>query len=766
MPLSQRSAGTGFADRAGASGVAEPVGTPGDAAAPAPTAAAVGAGGPPRLRVENVSKTFGRNRALRDVRLDLRPGEIHALVGQNGSGKSTLAKVLTGYHAPDPGGRVLVDGVELRLPVRPRQARAAGVAVVHQSLGLVGEASVVENLRVGRFRAGRFSRRIRWREEREAALAVLERLGRPLPLHVPVASLPEEARATVAIARALQDAHPGHGMIIFDESTRSLGREALEHFYGILDEVVATGTAVLMITHRLEEVVEAADRVTVLRDGVAAESGLPTQGLRATDLARLVLGRALTSMPGPVRTPPDQPATPAPPPASAAVPARTGASADQASVETASVETVPVETVPVETVPVETVPVETVPVETVPAETVPVETVPVETVPVETVPAEMVPAEMVLVEVAPADSESAGSGVPARAATPAKPAEPFVELVGVSGAIARDVSLRLEPGEIVGVTGLTASGYDELPYLVAGARRAGAGRLTVAGTSLDLTSLDSRAAIAAGVALVPEAREHAGLALELTVGENVLLPRVAQAAGDDGPAAHAGRRGRREGEAGDGADVPRRHRGHGGQGGQAGRAGRLRGGGADGRSSSRAVRGRAGRGRRRDWYRHEPPGRMRGGLMPVDRDAERAFVKHWINAVDVRPPAPELAAGKLSGGNQQKVLLAKWLAVRPRLLVLHEPTQAVDVGARHTIIATIREAAVRGCAVLVAGSDENELALLCDRVVVFRDGRAAEELTDDLAPDAIVAATFSTGDRRALRSPSRASASAGGVGDG
>ncbi|WP_083418345.1 ATP-binding cassette domain-containing protein [Pseudofrankia sp. BMG5.36] len=731
MPLSQRSAGTGFADRAGASGVAEPVGTPGDAAAPAPTAAAVGAGGPPRLRVENVSKTFGRNRALRDVRLDLRPGEIHALVGQNGSGKSTLAKVLTGYHAPDPGGRVLVDGVELRLPVRPRQARAAGVAVVHQSLGLVGEASVVENLRVGRFRAGRFSRRIRWREEREAALAVLERLGRPLPLHVPVASLPEEARATVAIARALQDAHPGHGMIIFDESTRSLGREALEHFYGILDEVVATGTAVLMITHRLEEVVEAADRVTVLRDGVAAESGLPTQGLRATDLARLVLGRALTSMPGPVRTPPDQPATPAPPPASAAVPARTGASADQASVETVPVETVPVETVPVETVPVETV-----------------------------------PAEMVLVEVAPADSESAGSGVPARAATPAKPAEPFVELVGVSGAIARDVSLRLEPGEIVGVTGLTASGYDELPYLVAGARRAGAGRLTVAGTSLDLTSLDSRAAIAAGVALVPEAREHAGLALELTVGENVLLPRVAQAAGDDGPAAHAGRRGRREGEAGDGADVPRRHRGHGGHGGQAGRAGRLRGGGADGRSSSRAVRGQAGRGRKRDWYRHEPPGRMRGGLTPVDRDAERAFVKHWINAVDVRPPAPELAAGKLSGGNQQKVLLAKWLAVRPRLLVLHEPTQAVDVGARHTIIATIREAAARGCAVLVAGSDENELALLCDRVVVFRDGRAAEELTGDLAPDAIVAATFSTGDRRALRSPSRASASAGGVGDG
>ncbi|OHV41279.1 MULTISPECIES: sugar ABC transporter ATP-binding protein [Pseudofrankia] len=604
------------------------------------------AGDPPRLSVENVSKTFGRYRALREVGLDLRPGEIHALVGQNGSGKSTLAKVLTGYHAPDPGGRVLVDGVELRLPVRPRQARAAGVAVVHQSLGLVGEASVVENLRVGRFRAGRFSRRIRWREERAAALAVLERLGRPLPLHVPVASLPEEAKATVAIARALQDAHRGRGMIIFDESTRSLGREALEHFYGILDEVVATGTAVLMITHRLEEVLEAADRVTVLRDGVAAESGLPTRDLRATDLARLVLGRALTSLPGPSRTSPN--------PATAPAPARDAA-----------------------------------------------------------------------------EPAAASSAEPAVAA---EPAAAVIELVGVSGAVARDVSLRLEPGEVVGVTGLTASGYDELPYLVTGARRAGAGRLTIAGASLDLTSLDSRSAIAAGVALVPEAREHAGLALELTVGENVVLPRVTVAVGDDRPEAVIGRTGGRGG----------------------------------GSPAGSRRRGRRDPGGERDWYRHEEPRRPRGGLMPVDRDAERALVKHWINAVDVRPPAPELAAGKLSGGNQQKVLLAKWLAVRPRLLVLHEPTQAVDVGARHAIISTIREAAARGAAVLVAGSDEHELALLCDRVLVFRDGRVAEELTGDLEPDAIVAATFSTGDRRALRSPTRfgVAESVGGATDG
>ncbi|WP_345731026.1 ATP-binding cassette domain-containing protein, partial [Cryptosporangium minutisporangium] len=256
----------------------------------------------PRLRIDNVSKTFGRNRALRNVSLNVQPGEIHALVGQNGSGKSTLAKILTGFHPADPGGRIVVDGAELALPVRPLEARARGLAVVHQSLGLVNDHSVVENLRVGRFRATRWSRRIRWNEERAAAAEVLERLGCVVSLDAPVGSLREEDRASVAIARALQDAQraqgaeSGQGVIIFDESTRSLNRETLEHFYEILDDVVVTGTSVLLITHRLDEVIEAADRVTVLRDGVAVEADRPTVGLTEADLVHLLLGRALENL--------------------------------------------------------------------------------------------------------------------------------------------------------------------------------------------------------------------------------------------------------------------------------------------------------------------------------------------------------------------------------------------------------------------------------------------------------------------------------------
>jgi ribose transport system ATP-binding protein len=113
-----------------------------------------------------------------------------------------------------------------------------------------------------------------------------------------------------------------------------------------------------------------------------------------------------------------------------------------------------------------------------------------------------------------------------------------------------------------------------------------------------------------------------------------------------------------------------------------------------------------------------------------------------IARLDIRPPDPSAPVATLSGGNQQKVMLGKWLAGRPDLLVLREPTQAVDVGARHDIIEAIREAARAGCGVLVASIDAGDLAVLCDRVLVFRGGRVTSELTGDLDQDGIIHATF------------------------
>jgi ribose transport system ATP-binding protein len=113
-----------------------------------------------------------------------------------------------------------------------------------------------------------------------------------------------------------------------------------------------------------------------------------------------------------------------------------------------------------------------------------------------------------------------------------------------------------------------------------------------------------------------------------------------------------------------------------------------------------------------------------------------------IKKLDIKPPDPNQLVGTLSGGNQQKVLLGKWLAGKPRLLVLHEPTQAVDVGARHDIIDAIREAAADGCGVIISSVDAADLAVICDRVLVFRDGRVTAELAGDLTQDDIIHATF------------------------
>jgi len=499
--------------------------------------------------------TFGSARVLRDVAIDVRPGEIHGLIGQNGSGKSTLAKVLTGLYAPDPGTRVAVDGTPLRLPVRPQESRAAGVAVVHQSLGLIERMTVLENLRMGRLRGRGFSRRIDWRRERAEAEVVFERLGRAVPFDAPVSALREEERATVAIARALQDATPGRGLIIFDESTRALGRRSLEHFFTMLDEIVGTGTAVLLITHRLEEIVDAADRVTILRDGRVVEAGREVAGLDESRLAGMMLGRGLVDLSAQLE--------PAPP----------------------------------------------------------------------------VTAAPILVE-------------------------------GLSGLGVEEADLAVAPGEVLGLTGLAGSGYDDVPYLLSGASPARSGSIRLHGRSVDVPGLTSPAAIAAGIALVPEGRDHAGLAMGMSVAENTAFPQTS---------------------------------------------------------------------------------RSRHALRPMSGADEQALVTEWIGRLDVKPADPKALVKNLSGGNAQKVLLAKWLATSPELFLLHEPTQAVDVGARHTIVAAVREAAADGRAVIVAGSDENELSLLCDRILVFKEGRVVRELAGRQSPDDIVEAIYAGGSRARLR---------------
>lgn len=255
------------------------------------------------LSVRNFSKSFYGRTVLRGVDLDVASGEVHALLGHNGSGKSTLIKCLAGYHAPDPGSELAVKGREVKLPLDPTAPRGLGLSFVHQQLGLARNMSVLENLQVGRFsRAPGW--RIRWRENARQVRAALARVGlEHVDPSTPVGEISEVEQAMLAIARALRDLDDAEsGVLILDEPTAYLPRDGVEHLFHAIERVTSSGAGVLFVTHRLEEVDQIADRVTVLRDGARVATENADVGERR--LVELIVGRPVEQLypaPGVVR---------------------------------------------------------------------------------------------------------------------------------------------------------------------------------------------------------------------------------------------------------------------------------------------------------------------------------------------------------------------------------------------------------------------------------------------------------------------------------
>lgn len=491
----------------------------------------------PALAFSGLSKTFGGQRALRDVDFSVTAGEVHGLLGQNGSGKSTLIKILAGFHAPDPGASLRIGGQEVSLPLPPGGVRAFGVAFVHQHLGLIPPVTVLENLLLTRLSGrGGVARpwAINWAEERSAARRLFERYQLDIDPSVPVSRLSSVERALLAIVRAVEEiaaGHPtnGHGVLVLDEPTPFLPRADVDRLFTLVRRVVAGGASVVFVSHDIDEVLEITDRATVLRDGSVAGRVATADATRDT-LVGMIVGRALTPRPS-------------------------------RSVATA------------------------------------------------------------------------------RAAA-------AVEVTGLVGGQVADVSLSLRAGEIVGLTGLLGSGYEQVPYLVYGAIEAHGGLLALGGQRIDLAAMTPAAAIKAGLVLIPGDRAVAGGVGALPIVDNVTLPALAS--------------------------------------------------------------------------RFRPFLLRRGAMLATGRSLGERF--------GVVPNRPTLQLGALSGGNQQKVVLAKWLQLSPKLILLDEPTQGVDVGARQTVYQAIRDAASSGACVLCASSDAEQLAEICDRVVVLGRGRIAAEL--------------------------------------
>jgi ribose transport system ATP-binding protein len=509
----------------------------------------------PRLEVRSLSKTFGTVQVLTDVELTVAAGEVHGLAGQNGSGKSTLIKILTGLYTPDSGADYRVDGAPMRLPVRWPEVHAAGVSVVHQDLGLLDQLTVAENICVGGFPTTGLISHIDRKGRDRLAARTLERLGAEIEPSALVGSLSAAERAEVAIARAMRDHAAGAGLIILDESTRALSGDDLVRMHAMLRRVTADGSAAIMVSHNLTELMAVTDRITILRDGLLAGAGMPTRDLSEADIARRMLGGQLE------------------------------------------------------------------------------------------------------------ETRAGATGL-------RRPTAPTITVSALTGRRVSDVGFDLAAGEILGITGLPGNGYEEIPYLLTGAQKATSGVIRTTTHTVDLSRAGVAGCLRAGFVLVPERRERDGLAFELSMRDNISLPGL-------------------------------RHRG-------------------------------------RPWF--------------VSRTWQLSEAESAIDTLDIKPRTPLTLIKELSGGNQQKVLLAKWLTTGPKVLVLHEPTQAVDVGARRDILHALRRAADSGVAVVLVSSEAEDLAAACDRILIYSPVTGLCEPAS-MTPDALIGHIYATDETESAGSP-------------
>jgi ABC-type sugar transport system ATPase subunit len=212
------------------------------------------------LEMRNINKSFYDINVLKDVSLEVRAAEVHALLGENGAGKSVLMKTLMGVHRPD-SGEYIVNGMRARFR-NPAEAMHSGVSMVYQEFGLVPHLSVAENILMGRLPTRKGL--IMWREAKRKAKEALERLGSDISPNAFVGDLKVAEQQEVEIARALSF---NPRVFIMDEPSAALSREEIQHSYDIIDILREQGVAIVYITHKLEEVFDLADRVTIIRDG-------------------------------------------------------------------------------------------------------------------------------------------------------------------------------------------------------------------------------------------------------------------------------------------------------------------------------------------------------------------------------------------------------------------------------------------------------------------------------------------------------------------
>ena len=470
------------------------------------------------LEMKGICKSFPGVKALQNVDLQLKAGEVHALLGENGAGKSTLIKVLGGiYHAEE--GKIIIDGQKVNID-GVVAARYAGISIVHQELVLVPYMTVAENIFLGREPGTKMN--VDRRKMVEEAQKLLDTYEMHIDANMLVERLTIAQQQMVEIVKAISF---NSKILVLDEPTSSISDKEVGFLFNTMRNLTKAGVGIIYISHKMSELAEICDRVTVMRDGQTVGTKVVKE-TTTDDLIALMVGRELTNY-------------------------------------------------------------------------------------------------YTRDYLEPGEHE-----------------EVIMRCEGISdGELAENVSFELRKGEILGFAGLVGAGRSEVMKSIFGLMPKSTGDIYLEGKKVTINSpID---AMKNGIALVPENRKLEGLYLVQSVRFNSTIEVL-----------------------------------------------------------NEFIKG-----------------------IFVDNSKEREITQEYIDKMATKTPSQEQAIGNLSGGNQQKVLIGRWLATHPKILILDEPTRGVDVGAKSEIYAIMNKLAKQGMSIIMISSELPEILGMSDRIYIMAHGK-------------------------------------------
>ncbi len=474
------------------------------------------------IEMKNITKRYPGVVALDNVRLQVRKGEVHALLGENGAGKSTLIKTLAGAIHPDEG-EIIIQGKSYR-HMEPRLAMELGIGVIYQEFNLISYLTVANNIFLGNEPVKGTS--IDEKKCNEECLKVFERLGLNLDPKAQVKTLSVAYQQLVEIAKAVSK---NAKVLIMDEPTAALSGKEVDMLLDLVRKLREEGISIIYISHRLEELFEVADRVTIMRDGQYIET-LDIKDCTRPRLISLMVGREM------------------------------GENYPQGKYGTEEV---------------------------------------------------------------------------------------VLEAKHLTNDKIDDISFQLHKGEILGFGGLVGAGRTETARAIFGADKC-LGEIFLDGKRVSIQNPGD--ALKNGIAFITEDRKQQGLLMKLSIRENISISYL---------------------------------------------------------------------------------GKMLKHKISLDLKKEKELAEKYQKQLNIKTPSIEQLVSNLSGGNQQKVVLAKWLLTNSRVIIFDEPTRGIDVGVKFEIYQIMRDLAKQGISIIMISSDMPELLGVSDRILVMKEGKIVGELAGD-----------------------------------